>query len=201
VSWLIIAAVAGGIFLGSNVLQTAQIEFISGIAPWTLYLVLLTIGFGLAQDRAAWRRFGRLGWRVLLMPLATIVGTLLGVVLIAPLAKLTAFEALSIGAGFGWYSLSGVLLSSLGYSTLGAIAFLSNVFRELLAVVTIPWLAKKTDPFLAIAPGGATTMDTTLSLLSRYGTNESVLTALINGIILSTAVPLLVPLFANMIGK
>lgn len=200
-SWLIIAAVVGGIFLGNNVLRAEQIGFISGLAPWTLYLVLLTIGFGLAQDRAAWRRFSRLGWRVLLMPLATIMGTLLGVALIAPVIKLTTFEALSVGAGFGWYSLAGVLLSGLGYSTLGAIAFLSNVLRELLAVASIPWLAKKIDPFLAIAPGGATTMDTTLSLLSRYGTNESVLTALINGIILSTAVPFLVPLFANMIGK
>ncbi|HBK85835.1 MAG TPA: hypothetical protein DDZ53_07385, partial [Firmicutes bacterium] len=52
---------------------------------------------------------------------------------------------------------------------------------------------------LAIAPGGATTMDTTLSLLARYGTNESVLAALINGIVLSIAVPILVPLFASFI--
>lgn len=198
-SWLIIASVAGGILLGNYVLQPQQIAIFSALGPWALYLVLFTIGFELSQDRSAWGRFSRLGWRVLLMPLATMLGSLLGVALVGPIFGLGLFEALSVGAGFGWYSLSGALLSSLGFTALGAIAFLCNVIRELLAVVTIPWLATKIDPFLAIAPGGATTMDTTLSLLSRYGTNESVLTALINGIILSTAVPILVPLFASMI--
>lgn len=198
-SWLILAAVVGGMLLGNYVLSPQQIAFITDLGPWALYLVLFTIGYGLAQDRSAWHRFSRLGWRVLLMPSATILGSLLGVALVGPWCGLAFYESLSVGAGLGWYSLSGALLSSLGFSTLGAIAFLCNVIRELLAVVTIPWLATKIDPFLAIAPGGATTMDTTLSLLARYGTNESVLAALINGIVLTIAVPILVPLFASLI--
>lgn len=198
-SWLILAAVISGMLLGNYVLSAEQITFIAGFGPWALYLVLFTIGYGLAQDRTVWQRFRRLGWRVLLMPLATMLGSLLGVALIGPLCGLTLYEALSVGAGFGWYSLSGALLSSLGFNALGAIAFLCNVIRELLTVATVPWLATKIDPFLAIAPGGATTMDTTLSLLARYGTNESVLAALINGIVLSIAVPILVPLFASFI--
>jgi uncharacterized membrane protein YbjE (DUF340 family) len=160
---------------------------------------LFSIGFDLASDRTVWQRFRRLGWRVLSVPAAGAVGSLAGVLLGALILHLGPWEALSVGAGFGWYSLSGVLLSNLGFTALGAIAFLSNVLRELLAVVSMPWLAQKLDPYAAIAPGGATTMDTTLPILARYGTHESTMVAFINGALLSMLVPILVPLFASMI--
>lgn len=198
-SWLILLTVCGGVALGHWALSPAQVDAIAQIGPWALSLVLFTIGFDLAQDKTAWQRFARLGWRVLLMPLATVIGSLLGTALIGPWLGFSPFEAMSIGAGLGWYSLSGVILNNLGYTTLGAIAFLSNVLRELIAIASIPWLATRYGPFLPIATGGATTMDTTLSILSRYGTNESIMTALINGIILTAVVPILVPLLASCI--
>ena len=199
-TWMILLAVLSGTLLGRFVLTAPQIVFLSKVSPWALALLLFSIGFNIAADHTAWQRFRRLDWRVLFVPAAGAVGSLLGVLLGGLLVKLGPWESLSVGAGFGWYSLSGVLLSNLGFTALGATAFLSNIFRELLAVVSIPWLAQKVDPFAAIAPGGATTMDTTLPILARYGTHESTMVAFINGALLSMLVPFLVPLFAGMIG-
>lgn len=199
-TWKILLAVFGGILLGRFTLTVPQVSFLSKVSPWALALLLFSIGFDIAADRTAWQRFRRLGWRVLLVPAAGAVGSLLGVLVGGLIIKLGPWESLSVGAGFGWYSLSGVLLSNLGFTALGAVAFLSNVFRELLAVISMPWLAQQVDPFAAIAPGGATTMDTTLPILARYGTHESTMVAFINGAILSMLVPILVPLFAGQIG-
>lgn len=198
-TWLILLAVSAGMLLGRFLLAPAQISFFSHLGPLALCALLFSIGFDLARDRSVWRRLRDLGWRVFLVPTAGAVGSLLGAVIGGMLVSLSPWEALSVGAGFGWYSLSGVLLSNLGFSALGAVAFLSNVLRELLAVVLMPWLSQRVHPVAAIAPGGATTMDTTLPILARYGTHESTMIALLNGAALSALVPLLVPFFARLI--
>lgn len=198
-SWLILMAVLSGLLCGRFLFTAAQVAGLSQITPWALALLLFSIGFDLAVDRTVWQRFRGLGWRVLAVPLAGAIGSLLGVLVGGGLLRMHPWEALSVGAGFGWYSLSGVLLSNLGFPALGAVAFLCNVLRELLAVVSMPWLAQRLGPYVAIAPGGATTMDTTLPILARYGTHESTLAAFINGALLSLAVPLLVPFFAGLI--
>ncbi len=198
-SWLIVLSVLIGLLAGNLLLGPSQIALIARLSPWALTVLLFCIGFDLALDRQNWQRFRQLGWRVLLVPLSGIIGSLLGSLSVAWLADLTPWEALSVGAGFGWYSLSGVLLNSLGFSRLGAIAFLSNVLRELMTVLLIPWLSRRFDPLIAIAPGGATTMDTTLPLIARYGNTTATLAAFVNGAVLSSLVPLLVPFFARLI--
>lgn len=198
-SLVITLAVVCGLVFGRFILNAEQVTALSGLGSWALALVLFTIGYELATDRTSWRRFRQLGWRVLLVPAAIIAGSLTGSILAGLMVDLGPAEALSVGAGFGWYSLSGVLLSNLGYPSLGAIAFLSNVFRELAAVLSIPLISRHLGPFAAIAPGGATTMDTTLPLLSRYGTHESTMVAFVSGAVLSMLVPMLVPFFAGFI--
>ncbi len=198
-TWLILLAVTGGMLLGRLVLAPPQIAFFSQIGPLALSALLFSIGFDLARDRSVWHRLRNLGWRVLLVPATGAVGSLLGALVGGMLVSLGPWEALSVGAGFGWYSLSGVLLSNLGFTALGAIAFLSNVLRELLAVLLMPWLSQQVHPVAGIAPGGATTMDTTLPILARYGTHESTMIALLNGATLSLLVPFLVPFFARLI--
>lgn len=198
-TWMILLAVSGGMLLGRFILSPSQTSLFSQVGPVALAALLFSIGFDLAADRGVWRRLRDLGWRVFLVPTVGATGSLLGALVGGMLVSYSPWEALSVGAGFGWYSLSGVLLSNLGFPALGAVAFLSNVLRELLAVVTMPWLARKLHPVAAIAPGGATTMDTTLPILAKYGTHESTMIALLNGAVLSTLVPFLVPFFARLI--
>lgn len=56
-------------------------------------------------------------------------------------------EGAAVGAGFGWYSLSGVIISEIHSVALGTIAFLSNVIREVSAIIIIPLLARRNSSY------------------------------------------------------
>jgi uncharacterized membrane protein YbjE (DUF340 family) len=86
------------------------------------------------------------------------------------------------------------MISQMGHVELGALAFLVNLLRELLAFVLIPLVASHLGNIPAIAPGGATTMDTTLPLIAEVTDSEGVVAALISGAVLSALVPVLIPL-------
>ncbi|MFZ5648571.1 MAG: lysine exporter LysO family protein [Bacillota bacterium] len=107
-------------------------------------------------------------------------------------------EASAVGAGFGWYSLSGVILSQIYSVEAGALAFLTNVMREIIAFVLIPVLAARIGSLAAVAPGGATTMDTTLPLIARSTDADTTVIAFVNGATLSAMVPVLVPLLIGL---
>lgn len=72
----------------------------------------------------------------------------------------------------------------------GTVTFLSNVLRELLAFALIPILMKKAGAYSAIAAAGATSEDTTLPVMIRYGGEEVALIAVLNGMLVSAAVPI-----------
>jgi uncharacterized membrane protein YbjE (DUF340 family) len=80
----------------------------------------------------------------------------------------------------------------------GTLAFLTNVWREILACIIIPIAAKYFGKYAAIAPGGATTMDVTLPVIQKSVGTDMVMTAFINGAILSAMVPILVPLLIKI---
>jgi len=102
------------------------------------------------------------------------------------------------GAGFGWYSLSAVMLTGLVGAQIGTMALLSNIFREMLSVVIMPLVVKYCGKIAAIAPGGATTMDTTLPVVVRYAGSEMSVISFVSGVTLSMLVIVLVPFFAGL---
>ena len=95
----------------------------------------------------------------------------------------------------GWYSLSGILLTEAGNPTGGTISFLANVMREMLTFVSVPFIAKHIGYYCAIAPAGATAMDTTLAIISRNTNATIAVVAFVSGITLTMLVPILVPVF------
>lgn len=172
-----------------------HLELVTNIA---LGLMLVGVGIELGGKRSTWRRLRVLGWRVLLVPLAVGIGSLAGAVGAGLMLNLPFNESSAIGAGFGWYSLSGVLIAQIYDVQVGALAFLTNVIRELMAFMLIPVLAVKMSKLMAVAPGGATTMDTTLPVISRATDADTTIIALVNGTSLSLMVPLLVPLLISL---
>ena len=129
----------------------------------------------------------------LALPILTIFGTLAGSSLVPIFFDIKLSEAMAVGAGFGWYSLSGVLLSDLGDPVLGSIAFLSNLFRESTAFLLIPLLAGFGKQRAAISVCGATSMDVTLPMIDKFCGVDYVPLSLAHGILLTLVVPFLVP--------
>ena len=99
---------------------------------------------------------------------------------------------LAIGAGFGYYSLSSIVISKISGETIGIIALLSNIIREVGTLVLAPVLVKYFGKLAPIASGGATTSDTTLPIIVKYSGKEYALGAIVNGVILTLLVPIII---------
>lgn len=167
------------------------------MTTWLLYALILFVGFNLARSRVQ-VRLVLLQPATIVVPLATILGSLGGGLALGAALGIPAGKALALASGFGWYSLSGVLITNMGDPLLGSAGFLANLFREGLALLTIPLLGRSRIPALAIGAGGATSMDVTLPLIARSCGAAYVPLAVVNGALLSFLVPVLVPLFFQL---
>jgi uncharacterized membrane protein YbjE (DUF340 family) len=106
-------------------------------------------------------------------------------------------EAGAVGAGFGWYTLSAIIIAPY-QAELSVLAFLTNIMREIIAILTIPVIAKRLGYITAIAPSGATAMDTTLPIISKHTSGETAVLAFATGLTLSLMVPVLVPFILKL---
>jgi len=192
---VILGAFAVGVGGGIFVFPTEWERFLTLMTTVALDFTLFAVGIDLGLNREVWKQIFKMGWHVFLAPLGVIIGSITAGILVGKLLGWTSAEGGAVAAGFGWYSLSGVLISDLHSVSLGTIAFLSNVMREILAILLIPVLARKAGPLTLITPGGATTMDTTLPLISAVGPPGVAVIAFVNGVVLSALVPVFVPLF------
>lgn len=195
---VIFACVTLGFILGLIVLPSYITVHLDTVTTAALSILLVTVGIGLGRNRSLLSAIRSEGLSILALPIISGLGSLTATAVISPFLGLPLNQGLAIGSGFGWYSLSGVLISNLGFPELGGLAFLTNVFRELLAIVMIPYFAKRLGPLCAIAPGGATTMDTTLPLITKSAGETCAIAAIIHGMALSSAVPFLVSFFIQL---
>jgi uncharacterized membrane protein YbjE (DUF340 family) len=194
------------IVLGAGILSGIMTRPVSqNVSEWIirslLYVLLFVIGIGFAQKKIPLRKVLNRP-DLLLVPLGTAFGSLLGGLLAALALQrflpITWGKAMAVAAGFGWYSLSGIILTDLDGPFLGTVALLSNMLRETIALICIPAVARCPVPNIAIGMGGATSMDVTLPVIERSLGPESAPVALISGALLSAAVPLLVPLLYRL---
>lgn len=187
-------ALALGIVLGMLVnTSELQITFNS----WYLLLVFIfLIGVELAftQFDRSW-----LSWKILLVPVAAFVGSCLA-------ALLNYFilsndyglnEVMALAQGYGWYSMSGILFTELHSAKLGGIALLTDLFREIFAILLMYCLGWR-FPRSAISSAGATSMDVTLAMVKQSCGTHYVPHAMMSGLILSLLAPLLISLFLSM---
>lgn len=184
-------AVAAGLLLG-YLMPVVPEPAIGHITTWLLYLLIFMIGFQLVRGGVGLRA-ALLKPRTLLVPAGTVIGTLAAGAAVAPLLCLPPGRAMALAAGFGWYSLSGVLITNLGDPLLGSAAFVSNMLREGIALIVIPLLGRTGFGEVAVGIGGATSMDVTLPLIGRSCGGSFVPLAVASGAILSFLVPILVP--------
>jgi uncharacterized membrane protein YbjE (DUF340 family) len=194
------------IVLGAGILLGIALKALThSTAEWLirilLYVLLFFIGISFAQKKIPLKQILSRP-DLLLVPFGTAVGSLAGgyfaALALVHVIPLTWGKGMAVAAGFGWYSLSGIILTDLDGPFLGTVALLSNMLRETIALVLVPLVARCPLPNIAIGMGGATSMDVTLPVIERSLGAESAPVALISGALLSAAVPLLVPLLYRL---
>jgi len=162
-------------------------------SSYVLYLLMFFVGISIGADKDVLKILKAAKFRIMLVPLSVIIGTFIGVGLISYLIPdVSLKESLAVGAGFGYYSLSSIFISQLHSEMLGVIALLSNILREVITLLTTPLLANYFGKLAPIASGGATSMDTTLPIITKYTGKEYAIIAVFSGIILTVLVPFLV---------
>ncbi|HAE22581.1 MAG TPA: hypothetical protein DCG47_09715 [Spirochaetaceae bacterium] len=193
---VLLAFVVVGTALGAILPEYGSIDY-GSVTGWVLNALLFMVGMQFAQSGLSLTSaFARAD--TALVPAATVAGSLLGGLAVAALFGINAGKGLALAAGFGWYSLSGVLIADLGDPALGSAAFLANLLREALALLLIPLLGASKRPYSAIGVGGATAMDVTLPLIEQCAGPAAVPISFASGAILSLLVPILVPLLYNL---
>ncbi len=159
-----------------------------------ILLLMFSVGMSLGFDLSSFGIMRELRGKVLLVPLAVTAGTFLGsLAAFALLPGIALPETLSVGAGFGYYSLSSAIITQLGNPVLGSTALLANIFRELFSLLAAPLLARFFGPLAPLASAGATSMDTCLPMIVRCSGERCGIIAVFSGMLLTLAVPVLVP--------
>ncbi len=163
--------------------------------PWdpvavVIYLLMFMVGMGTGGDPTVPAVIRKHGIRLALLPLTVVAGTLAGTLTTALLWQaLPVRESLAVGVGFGYYSLSSLLLQELSGGEWAAIALLSNIFREIITLLAAPLLVKMAGPAAPPAAGGATSMDTTLAATLQYSGRAWTVPAIFSGVVLTVLTP------------
>lgn len=188
---LVLASLFAGLLIG----KYTTVQF-GSLYEVMLYLLIFIIGLDLGKSKGV-GEIRKLGKMALILPLATVIGSLLGGLLASFLLNIPIKWALGISAGFGWYSLTGPLLAQ--YSAIyGVIGFLANLTREILTILFYPLAIKKIPKELAVSMGGATTMDSTLPIIVKFGGKEITIVAFVHGFILTAIAPFLIPIVLQL---
>ena len=186
-----------GVFAGLYKLLP-QIIISPQYVDWVLYILLFLIGFGLGNDEKILKSIKGHKKTVFVITGGTVIGTLIGsAASVLLLNDINLKEALAVGSGFGYYSLSSVLISDMHSEVLGSIALMSNLLRELTTLLLAPAFVKIFGKYAVIMSGGATSMDTTLPVVIKFSGKDLSIVSILHGFIITLLVPVLVTLFLS----
>ena len=171
----------------------------SKLSFYALCALMFSVGVSVGNDPQTLRNFRSLNPRLIFLPVMTILGTLAGCAVVSLfLSHRSVTDCMAVGAGFGYYSLSSIFITEYKGPELGTIALLSNITREIITLLFAPLLVRWFGNLAPISAGGATTMDTTLPIITRYSGQSFVVVSIFHGFVVDFSVPFLVTRFCSI---
>lgn len=131
------------------------------------------------------------------LPVAVMAGTLLFCAVTGLLLPYGWRDSMLCGAPMGWQTLGGPMVQELRGVELGNIAFLSNMFRDVVALVMIPLVSRKRYALLGVTPGAVSSMDILLPGIMAASGRQSLMYAMWVGASCSFWAPILIYLIAK----
>lgn len=192
-SFKLCSVVFGGFLLGLT--HWSGFTYASKGSEYALIFLLFLVGVQLRNSGMTLRQIV-LNRRGLVIALIVGISALSGGLLAAWVLGLPLKTGLAMASGYGWYSLSGILLTDALGPVIGSAAFFNDLTRELLAIMLVPALAQR-NRSCALGLCGATSMDFTLPVLQRSAGIDIVPAAIVHGFLLSLAAPILMALFSS----
>ena len=162
----------------------------TNISYYALCALMFSVGLSVGNDPQTLKNFRSLNPRLVFLPIMTILGTLAGSAAVSLiLTHRSITDCLAVGSGFGYYSLSSIFITEYRGAELGTIALMTNIIREMITLLLSPLLARVFGPLAPITSGGATTMDTTLPIITHTVGERYVALSLYHGFVVDFSVP------------
>ncbi len=198
-SLIIILFFLAGIILGQTGILPVDISF-DRLSIIVLYVLMIFIGLSFGSDPRLPEILRSVSLKIILVPISTIIGTFLGILLynwFIPGVGLK--DSLAIGAGFGYYSLSGVLITQFSGESMGTLALLANIIREIISLLFAPIFSRYFGKVAPVSAAGATSMDTTLPVILKASGKEFLIVSLVHGVVLTIMVPFIIALIYKVL--
>lgn len=191
-SLIILSFFAGGLLIGMyKIIPEQFLE--TDYSMYALYFLMFLVGIGIGSNKKSLKVIKSVNFKITLVPLSVIIGTYIGVSIFSLIQnKLSFIDSIAVGSGFGYYSLSSVMISELSSETLGVIALLSNISREIITLLFTPLFARYFGKLAPISSGGATSMDTTLPIITKYIGSDYAIISVFSGVVLTILIPFLI---------
>lgn len=179
----------------------------SGTSFVALCALLLCVGISIGLNPDMKSDIKSLNPRIALLPVATILGSWMGAAaayllmnndVCSVLHHRQLTDCLAVDSGFAYYSLSSIFITEYRGAELGTIALLANIIREMITLLLTPLLAKWFGPLAPISSGGATTMDTTLPIITQTVGQRYVTLSIYHGFVTDFTVPFVVTMWCTL---
>lgn len=203
---LTLAAFALGCIIGYKVSLPVAVKEVN-FSVFILYALMLQVGMNIGSDAKIKETLRQIRPRLLLVPLATWLGTFLFCAAASFfLPRWGLWDCMAVGSGFAYYSLSSILITELktaglgmaAAAELGVIALMANILREIFTIVGAPLFARYFGKLAPICAGGATTLDTTLPAITNACGKEWVFVSMFHAVVVDLSVPFLVSFFCSL---
>ena len=193
VGFFVLGVCLGRLDLAPALLMDSRVTFAA------LCCLLFCVGMSIGSNDNIVSEFRSLNPRLALLPVATILGSFAGsLVAWLFLQYRGVTDCMAVGSSFAYYSISSIFITQYRGAELGTVALLANIYREILTLLIAPLLAKVFGPLAPISSGGATTMDTTLPIISQTCGQQYVVVSLFHGFVVDFSVPFLVTMWCML---
>ena len=190
---MVICGMLLGYFVLPQLMAPERFEEISGnLLVIGLCIMLGSVGFSMGLDGSIVRVLRGAGLGV--VPIVSVIGSLLAGVVYSLLSPMTLREGLAISAGFGWYTMAPSVISGAGHAVAGAVSFLHNVLRETMGLIFLPLIASRIGYIEAVTIPGTASTDLCLPLVEKYCNPETMAYSFCTGMLMCITCAAFVPL-------
>lgn len=160
------------------------------VSKTVLIILLFLVGIQLRTSKMTLKQiiFNKIG---VLTSIIVVISCAFGGILFAFCFELPWNQGLAMASGYGFYSLSGILIKQEYGALSGNITLLNDILREVLSMIFIPFIIRRFK-YAALGVSAATSMDFTLPKLTKSSSVVVVAPAIVQGFLLSLVMPILV---------
>lgn len=193
--WVMPASIISGLAAGILLRSVIPVSYTDSFFTAALIVLYICVGISQGSDKKVFSYFKLVGFKVILIPIAILVGSIIGGIVSGLILNLPLYISVTSSAGMSFYSLTGAYMTQQYGIETGTYGFIVNVMREFFTILTMPLLIR-ISPGAPISGGAAGNMDTMLAPITKFvGVNLSLVT-LLTGIILTFIVPFLLPVIS-----